>query len=434
MSFLYPTFLYALLALALPVIIHLFYFRRFRKVYFSNVRYLREVKEETSMRSRLRNLLVLLLRCLALAALVFAFAQPFLPVEEGVLQGRKAVSIYVDNSFSMDAQGDRAALLQLAKDRAEEIIAAYGPEDRFQVLDNTFSGRSQRLIGREEALSAIAEIGIGPESRRLSRVLDNQRALLETSDGENRLAYLVSDFQRNVTDIAANGDTSLTVTLLPLRSVRQRNVAIDSVWLDAPVAQVGVNNLLLVRVRNHGEEAVDNVRLSVDYNGQEKPEGTLVIPARNYVVDSIYLPVDRGGSHRAVLSVTDFPVTFDDDYFIGFSATERVTVLRIAGADGEDENLRTALQLPVFESNFSTVQNIDYGRLGEYALIVVEGLPDLSSGPEPAAAAVRAGRGESPAVPSSRGGSGGLQPLSECTAGRRARYLRGNTARDRPGQ
>ena len=85
MQFIYPAFLWALAALAIPIIIHLFYFRRFKKVAFSNVKFLQEVKEETSMRSRLRNLLVLLVRCLALAALVFAFAQPFIPSEKDVV-------------------------------------------------------------------------------------------------------------------------------------------------------------------------------------------------------------------------------------------------------------------------------------------------------------------------------------------------------------
>ncbi|HMX40777.1 MAG TPA: BatA domain-containing protein [Saprospiraceae bacterium] len=68
MSFVFPAFLAALAVLAIPIIIHLFYFRRFKKVYFTNVRFLKEVKEETSNRQKLRNLLVLLMRCLAIAS------------------------------------------------------------------------------------------------------------------------------------------------------------------------------------------------------------------------------------------------------------------------------------------------------------------------------------------------------------------------------
>ena len=93
MQFLYPTFLFALAAIAIPIIIHLFYFRRFKKVYFTNVRFLKEVKEETSARQKLRNLLVLLMRCLAVIFLVFAFAQPFIPQDVAVKKGEKSVSV-----------------------------------------------------------------------------------------------------------------------------------------------------------------------------------------------------------------------------------------------------------------------------------------------------------------------------------------------------
>jgi len=151
MQFLFPTFLFALGAIAIPIIIHLFYFRRFKKVYFTNVKFLKEVKEETSARQKLRNLLVLLMRCLAIAALVLAFAQPFIPTGQDVKTGDKAVSIFVDNSFSMSSLSQDVPLIELAKSRAREIINAYPVEDRFQVLTNDFEGRHQRLIGKAAA-------------------------------------------------------------------------------------------------------------------------------------------------------------------------------------------------------------------------------------------------------------------------------------------
>ena len=379
MSFLYPSFLWALGLVAVPVIIHLFHFRRFKKVYFSNVRFLQEVKEESSIRSRLRNLLVLLFRCLAVIALVLAFAQPFLPVEEGVLRGRKAVSVYVDNSFSMAAESDRAPLLQLAKDRARDIVAAYGPEDRFQVLSNAFSGRNQRLVGREEALDAIEEITIGPESRPLSRVLGRQRSTLATGNLDFQLAYLISDFQRNITDLTPE-DSSLSLSLVPIRAVQQRNVAIDSAWFDAPVAQLNQNNLLLVRVRNFGDADLDNVRLSSTYLGQTKPEGTLRIPAGGTVTDSIYLNITEAGTGSARLSITDFPVEFDDDYHIGFRTVDRIRVLHIDGAATQDRSLAAALGLGVFESDRVSAQAIDYGGLGGYDLLILTDLPAPGSG------------------------------------------------------
>src|SRR3954467_10394129 len=99
MVFLQPLFLWALAAVSVPVIIHLFNFRRFKKIYFTNVRFLQEIKQDTRSRSRLKHLLILIARLLALAFLVFAFAQPFIPLSKSsnVTTGTKHVSIYIDN-------------------------------------------------------------------------------------------------------------------------------------------------------------------------------------------------------------------------------------------------------------------------------------------------------------------------------------------------
>jgi len=156
MQFLFPSFLWALLALAIPIIIHLFHFRRFKKVYFTNVKFLKELKEETSNRNRIKNLLVLLSRLLALGFLVFAFAQPILFEGEEVKAGRKAVSVFVDNSFSMNATQNNAALLTIAKERARQIIQAYGESDEYQILTNELNGRQLNFFDK----STIASLSL----------------------------------------------------------------------------------------------------------------------------------------------------------------------------------------------------------------------------------------------------------------------------------
>lgn len=395
MQFLYPTFLWALAALAIPVIIHLFYFRRFRKIYFSNVKFLREIKEETSMRSRLRNLLVLLTRLLALAALVFAFAQPFLPTsEQDVLRGQKAVSVYVDNSYSMQAENDRAPLLEVAKDRARDIVNAYGVEDRFQVISNEFAGRQQRLVGKEEALSLIDELSPQPATRLLDRIVERQVSTLGSASTSNRIIYQLSDFQKSMAPnkntapaldaqnnpLAAYRDTSFQFNLLPLRAIRNQNVGIDSAWFEAPVPQLNQNNLLLVKIRNYSQEDLDNIRLSMRYQGENKPVATLRIPALSYRMDSIYINIKDPGVGRVALQITDYPIQFDDTYFLTFNVSDRVRVLNI-NAGTNDRNLSAALRgLSVFQADFSNSQQLDYGRLGDYQLIILSGLDQLSSG------------------------------------------------------
>jgi len=101
---------------------------------------------------------------------------------------------------------------------------------------------------------------------------------MEISDSENRVSYLISDFQRNITDLSSLVDTTLEVNLVPLQAVEEKNVSIDTAWFESPVQMLNQTNRLIVRVTNHTPEEVDNVRLSLRHEGQQKPVGTLKIP------------------------------------------------------------------------------------------------------------------------------------------------------------
>src|SRR5688572_11311269 len=102
MTFLYPSFLWALAALSIPVLIHLFNFRKTARIYFSNTRFLRLVKEVTTAKRRLKHYLILASRLLFLLFLILAFAQPIIPAIEQLSSSRSVV-LYIDNSQSMSA-------------------------------------------------------------------------------------------------------------------------------------------------------------------------------------------------------------------------------------------------------------------------------------------------------------------------------------------
>ena len=380
MEFVYPTFLWSLLALAIPIIIHLFHFRRFKKVYFTNVRFLKEVKEETSARSRLRNLLVLLMRLLALTFLILAFAQPFLPQGVKVKKGNKAVSIYIDNSFSMNALSQEVPLLELAKRRALDIVNAYGVEDQFQIITNEFQGKSQRLLSKEDALSDIEQIAPHPAVRNLGQVLDRQTQVLRDAEEQNRVAYMISDFQRNITDWDLNQDSLIDINLVPLQSVEERNVSIDSAWFEAPVQMLNQTNPLLVKVTNRSAEVAENIRLSLDHEGQKKPVGVLSIPANSSRVDTVNITILRTGFHKAVLQITDYPINFDDRYFVSFGVAEQVEVLSINESTGNRFIDAVYGSLPNFKVDNQRKQELDYGRLNNYQLLILNELNTISSG------------------------------------------------------
>jgi Aerotolerance regulator N-terminal len=366
MQFLFPAFLFALAALAIPIIIHLFHFRRFRTVYFTNVRFLREVKEETSNRRKLRDFLVLLMRCLAVSMLVLAFAQPFLPRNtEGVKKGEQAVSIYLDNSFSMNALSKDLSLLEKAKQKAYEIIQAYANNDKFQILTNDFEGRHQRLVSKDEAISFIDEVKTTPSVQELSKVLTRQQQALNSSNAPNKTAFILSDFQKNVTDIPNFKDTTLDINLVPLTAVQEKNIAIDSAWFESPMQIMGQTNPLIVRITNYTSENAENIKLSLRLDGQDKPVGLLNIKAHSSLEDTINITILRTGWHEADLAITDFPVQFDDHLFFTFNVPPQINVLVIS--DGGDNRFLQSAMVKRQCSIFS-ISAVSDGRFKQFSI------------------------------------------------------------------
>ena len=380
MQFLYPGFLWALAFLAIPVIIHLFYFRRFKKVYFSNVRLLKEIKEETQSRSRLKNWLLLLSRLLLLAALVFAFAQPFIPSGKEVLKGAKAVSIFVDNSFSLQAKQSEITLLDLAKKRAEEIVDAYRDIDRFQIISQDLKSVQQRWLSPQEAKSAILDLQLGHHSHPLSRIIARQNEAFQDIDHPNRISYWISDFQESMMNPEFVLDSQVIWNAVMLENAETPNIGIDSAWFLAPVKLKGQSNQLMVKLKNYGVEPSESVRLSIKYNGQEKPIGRYDLAPGESRIDTTEISAFESGWQEAVLEITDYPVSFDDSYHLSFQVEEKINIAVITD-QSISTHLKAALDgIEYFSWAAFQSGSLDYSVFNEYDLILLNGISSISSG------------------------------------------------------
>jgi len=380
MEFIHPAFLWALAALIIPIIIHLFFFRRFKKVYFTNVKFLKELKEETSNRNKLKNLLILLSRLLALACLVFAFAQPFIPSKNGYSDSTNAVSIFIDNSFSMESLSSDVPLIDKAKKKAIDIIDAYASEDKFQIITNDFEGRHQRLVSKEDALNLVEEIEISPEVKNLSQVQNKQeQVFLQASDAKHS-SYIISDFQNIITDLNREPDSSISYNLLPFQSVQENNISIDTAFFLSPVPILNQTNKLVVKVKNHGVQKVDNVRISLLQNGQVKPVGTINIDAEKTISDTVNVSIAKPGVQNLELQVTDYPIQFDDKYKLSFNVPEKVHVLALHN-QGSNKYLNALFKgLKYFELSNQSINGIKYSEFPKNNLIILSDLNSISSG------------------------------------------------------
>ncbi len=378
MAFVYPYFLAALGLLAIPIIIHLFNFRRYKTVYFTNVRFLKNINDETTNRSKLKHLLVLASRLLAFTFLVLAFAQPYIPVADaGTKKGEaKIVSIYLDNSFSMNAASESEPLFQLGKKKVQDIVNAYSEDTKFQLVTNDFEPRQQLLTSKDDVKNRLDEIELTPVVKNLSEVAAFQKNLLQQYEGQ-KLIYWISDFQKNITD--ATFDSTHQYFLIPLQAVKQQNLFIDSCWLEKPVLFVNEPNRLFFKIGNAGNEEVQNVRVSMSINDQVKAIADASVPAKSFTIDTMRFSIQEYGWQKMKVFINDFPVTFDDQYFLTFKTNELIKILTIN--EQQESNFLKALffEQPNYLLENNNSNNVDAAALNQYNLVVLHNLNSISA-------------------------------------------------------
>ena len=379
--FLSPGFLYALLLIAIPVIIHLFNFRRFKKVFFTNVRFLKELKQETTSKSKLKHLLVLAARILAVAFLVFAFARPILPSQQSKNPVKAdGVSIYVDNSFTMEAIRSDGTLLEVARKKAREIVSAYPSATRFQLLTAEFDPVHQRLMSREDFLDMLDRTTISSNTRTLEEIIKRQHEALVRGNTDGGAQYIISDFQENMAGNGLTIDSSEIINLVPVQATAVKNIYIDSCWLSVPAVQMNQSTEFSTRIVNGNDQDVENIPVKIKIDGQVRAVATVSIPAHQSAVATVNFTINSAGWHKGEAGINDHPVTFDDTYYFSFEVKEAVSVLAINGKEKSPYLQALFGKDPSVKFTNCLYTQVDYGSLPQQQLVILNEPQFVASG------------------------------------------------------
>jgi hypothetical protein len=385
MMFVYPLFLWALAAISVPIIIHLFNFRRYKKVYFTNVKFLKELKQESKSKSRLKALLILLTRCLAIICLVLAFSQPLIQNKKAlqVNTGANAVSIYIDNSFSMQNINKQGPLLDVCKTRAKELVKAFGNTGKFQIITNDFEGKHQRFQTIEDALSVVDEIKVSSAVRQLGDVIKRQSEFLNSSNLNNKKIYLFSDAQKSTFNLASvRLDTIIKTTIIPLTANQVNNVYIDSCWFETPLQQKGFIQKLHAVIVNNGNSAIEAGSAKLFLNKQQIAISSFSLEANSKNEIQFTFECKQEGFNYGSIKIEDYPITFDDELFFAFNSTVNISACIINGKDQPENNAFGALfkSDSLFSFTLFSEQAINYNVFKTSQVIILNQVSDLSSG------------------------------------------------------
>ena len=372
MTFLYPSFLWALAALSIPVLIHLFNFRKTTRVFFSNNRFLKQVKEVTTAKRRLKHYLILASRLLFLLFVILAFAQPVIPAQEQ-LDAEKNIVIYLDNSQSMSAQmPDNTPALDAALNFSRSIVDLFPPDTRYRILTNDFAPFSNTFKTKPEALDILTQIRTSPVSRSMEEI---QNRLGQDESNRAREYFWISDFQKSTLgDIPTEWDSASRWHLVPITFATAPNVFVDSAYLQNPFAAGGEKNVLTVVVRNDGNEEMDQLNLKLAINDIQAGTTTVDIPAGGMTETNFDLTMGLSGLNRATVSFNDFPVSFDNQFFLALNFTSKISIIEIKPATELTPVERVFGNRQVFNFHSYSVANFNYSLLDQADLVVVNGI------------------------------------------------------------
>jgi hypothetical protein len=371
MSFLYPSFLWALLALAIPVIIHLFNFRKTTQVLFSNNRFLKEVKEATTAKRRLKHYLILFSRLLFLFFLIITFCQPIIPAVEQLGNGRNII-IYLDNSQSMSAQTtDQNRGLEVGVSFARSIVELFPPDTRYKLLTNDFSPASNTYKTKLEILDLLTQIRLSPVSRAHKEVVDR---ISQTKTTRSQEVFWISDLQKSTQGPISQWDSVSRLHLVPIQFSRQSNVFVDTAHLENPFAAGGGKNVLHVKIRNDGDKAAERLNLKLTINETQAATTSINIPAKGTAETSFDLSTTLSGLNEAKLTFNDFPITFDNEFYMALNFTDKIRILEIRSLETRTVVEKVFGNKQIFDFSSYSVNNFNYSLLSNTDLVVANGL------------------------------------------------------------
>ncbi|HCQ77764.1 MAG TPA: hypothetical protein DIV44_13225 [Leeuwenhoekiella sp.] len=354
MQFKNPEILYALFLLLIPILIHLFQLRRYKKTPFTNVAFLETVIQNTRKSSTLKKWLVLCTRLLSLTFLIFAFAEPFIPNSQRALQPQETV-IFIDNSFSMQATGKKGNLLTEAK---QELIAALPKDERYTLVtwDDVLRDFNP-VTDRNELLDLdFTQKTIDVQSLRMR--LNN---VFSTKDESYRQRILISDFQDTgwSSQLDSLNKTEHRVLLEP---TTLENISIDSLHLNRVSAAYSLDVFLASTT-----SITQDVPVSLFDKEKLIAKGSATF--ENSKHSKIQFQLTSGAAIQGRLSITTPDLKFDNDFYFSINTTEALKVLAVSNA--EDTFLSRLYQEPQFSYTNVAEDQLEYSILDDQDLIIL---------------------------------------------------------------
>jgi hypothetical protein len=364
MQFKNPEILYFFWILIIPILVHLFQLQKFVKVPFTNVAFLKKIIQDSRQSSRIKKWLILSIRMLLFLAILFIFSQPYFSNKNATKL--QHFWIYLDNSLSMQARGEKGILLPIA---VNEIIESVPQQSTFTLLTNDNFHEEISYLEFKKTLLNI---------QNTAKIVDLNSVFLKiNSISKNKIKtsneiVLISDFQYYYNNKFTNVTPSFTA--IKLQESQKSNLSIDSIFISNNANQ---NLTISVVLKNQGASK-DNVPIAI-FNDEKLISKQLFSVGKD-TLKTVTFSIQNQEKIKGKVEIT-FSDTFgfDNIFYFTVNSTKKSNVLAIGN---ETDFLSKIYTEDEFNLVQNTLQNVNYNILKKQQLIILyelENIPETLS-------------------------------------------------------
>ncbi len=339
LSFLNSLFLIGLVAAIIPILIHLFIKYKPKIVYFSSLRFLKEVQKKKSRLFRLRELLLLITRILIIIFFILALARPVLKAllpQKSTSHAPTAIALIIDNSFSMNYLEKENTLFSEAGVKTQDILELLNDKDRVMLvsLDGTFNAKHDYFTSPSQAVKELQSISISDETLSLQQVLESIKPQLEKADMINKEIYFITDGQRTPWKDIEEVKLSADLFVIPVGedSVRQNLSSVSARYVPKILSETN-NPVIRAEVKNNSSKPLADVIVSLVLNNITRAETALNL--NPYQAKQLTFEVPEQGEqfYFGEVRVKDEMLPDDNVFYFNFPVQSRPEICVISSKE-----------------------------------------------------------------------------------------------------
>ena len=358
MQFKHPEILYFLFFLVIPILVHLFQLRRFKKEYFTNVRFLKELSIQTRKSSKIKKWLLLATRLLLLTFIIIAFAQPFFKAKD-TKNSSNEMYIVLDNSFSMQAKGKKGELLKRA---VQELLENTPENQTFSLITNseTFWNTDIKSIRTELQNLKYSALPFQLESA-MAKIKSRKSAF-------NKDIVLITDAIGLEPKQLKSIDSDFNTYFIIPEAEHQNNASIDSVFIHQTLDDFYEIGL---KLSAFGEKE-KQIPVAL-YNQNKLIAKTLTkLETKDKI---IYFTIPKKDFH-GYASIIDNGLEYDNNLYFSISKPKKNNIISIGTV--EKSNFLTRIYTnDEFNFNNFAIETLDYNSLEKQDAIVLNELEEI---------------------------------------------------------